>query len=505
MKLLKDIIEKEKIAGMYSPLTDDEIEAQNEVLERRGGLLRRTNGVYQIVADGDKTLKQSKKKIKEDVSNKITADKLEMGDEVEITGDVSFKGEEGKITNFGKDKKFVVVKLHDGGEHSFHSSDVSKTEHDYNEPEAQSSNKKDESNKFYVAFYDNDEERSWIGLVSKEHGGKWHEHPYKGKPENRWGQSYAAYFSADDIMRWIHKDYARSIEIDGPFYNSKEAENHVIQNWGTLSESIISEDNELKTHKLYNVKTGEEVKIGEFVRNKGKSYRILGWQIGSHPGKNDIIETNRGQIVPEEIDLEIVPNIKPYNRKVEENVWEKLTYAANIFGCKDFSKLPISKASELIDFSMANKAVSEMSCFGENVSKRFWTLSNESMKIVIEEHPEVVLNEALLTILNETLQQTPWDILSTLAKRHNEIYFSRLPPDTMSKYINYKRACDLAYVGFEKKNFEDLKWKDMMNIMNSNPNLLQNEAKSMYSGTLKETALKLIPINLDLIPPELLV
>ena len=50
---------------------------------------------------------------------------LNIGDEVEITGNVQFAGATGVIDNFGKDKRFVIVNLYNHGRHSFHSSDVS--------------------------------------------------------------------------------------------------------------------------------------------------------------------------------------------------------------------------------------------------------------------------------------------------------------------------------------------------------------------------------------------
>jgi hypothetical protein len=56
---------------------------------------------------------------------KENAEGLNIGDEVEITGNVQFAGATGVIDNFGKDKRFVIVNLYNHGRHSFHSSDVS--------------------------------------------------------------------------------------------------------------------------------------------------------------------------------------------------------------------------------------------------------------------------------------------------------------------------------------------------------------------------------------------
>lgn len=222
--------------GIFEPVTDADIRKDNETLVRRGGVLKKnSNGTFQVITDGDKTLRQAKSRNVTESAGGRSAEQLELGDEVEVTGNVSFKGETGQIASFGKNKKFVVVKLHQGGEHAFHSLDVSEVEADPRENEADT---QDEKDKFYIAFYDRDEERSWVGLISKEHGGKWHEKSHRGRPEKRWGQSYMAYLSPSDIMQWIHKDYGRDIEIEGPFDTAKEAEEYVTQNWGSLSEAV---------------------------------------------------------------------------------------------------------------------------------------------------------------------------------------------------------------------------------------------------------------------------
>ena len=54
-----------------------------------------------------------------------TAEGLNVGDDVVITGNVEFRGKTGVIDSFGRDNRFVVVNLYNHGRHSFHSSDVS--------------------------------------------------------------------------------------------------------------------------------------------------------------------------------------------------------------------------------------------------------------------------------------------------------------------------------------------------------------------------------------------
>jgi hypothetical protein len=59
----------------------------------------------------------------------VTAEQLEQGDPVVITGNVNFSGATGYISSHGRDKKFVVVDLHNHGPHSFNSSDVTFNEY----------------------------------------------------------------------------------------------------------------------------------------------------------------------------------------------------------------------------------------------------------------------------------------------------------------------------------------------------------------------------------------
>jgi hypothetical protein len=58
-----------------------------------------------------------------------SAEKLNVGDPVIITGDVEFNGKTGDIDSFGEGNRFVVVNLYNHGKHSFHSSDVSYNDH----------------------------------------------------------------------------------------------------------------------------------------------------------------------------------------------------------------------------------------------------------------------------------------------------------------------------------------------------------------------------------------
>lgn len=59
------------------------------------------------------------------VTEAQTAEELEVGEPVKITGNVQFQGATGVIDSFGTGKRFVIVDLGEQGLRSFHSSDVS--------------------------------------------------------------------------------------------------------------------------------------------------------------------------------------------------------------------------------------------------------------------------------------------------------------------------------------------------------------------------------------------
>jgi hypothetical protein len=169
---------------------------------------------------------------------------LREGDLVKIIGNVVHSGETGTVKNFGFEKKFVIVKLKDGSLASFHSSNVTKIDDEEDDEDddedrvnedVDDDDDDDDVNTFYVAFYEEEDGRSWIGKVTKEDGNKWYEKKYKGRPHYNWGSTYMGYLTPDQVMTWIHKDYDDDgVEIKGPFFDPEEAEEYVKDNWGNL-------------------------------------------------------------------------------------------------------------------------------------------------------------------------------------------------------------------------------------------------------------------------------
>jgi hypothetical protein len=142
------------------------------------------------------------------------AEELNIGDDVIVTGDVQYKGATGVITDFGQDKRFVVVNLYNHGLVSFHSSDVSQNDYDQDE----------ESDEYVDGFYvivASEDEGVFIGALTQD-GGRWKETTVSGNPPYNWGGNFMSYLTPNDIMKHIQKDYSRGYQVAGPFYNDDE-------------------------------------------------------------------------------------------------------------------------------------------------------------------------------------------------------------------------------------------------------------------------------------------
>ena len=126
-----------------------------------------------------------------------SAEELNVGDDVIITGPVEHEGETGIIDSFSKDKSFVVVNLYNHGKKSFHSSDVSYN--DYADSDAEE-----------AEMYDRDPEfRDWAARQDVAEGKLWRV-AYSVEDE-RYGTPY------DD------KVFDNPGEAQGHVYNIKRA------------------------------------------------------------------------------------------------------------------------------------------------------------------------------------------------------------------------------------------------------------------------------------------
>lgn len=146
------------------------------------------------------------KKVKE------SAEQLNVGDPVVITGNVQFNGSTGDIAGFGQDKRFVIVDLYNHGQHSFHSSDVSYNDYD--------EDSEDDADGFYVIVASEDE-GVFIGALTQD-GGRWRETTISGTPPYNWGGNFMSYLTPNDIMKHIQQDYRRGYQVAGPFYDDDE-------------------------------------------------------------------------------------------------------------------------------------------------------------------------------------------------------------------------------------------------------------------------------------------
>jgi hypothetical protein len=102
----------------------------------------------------------------------------------------------------------------------------------------------DNNDEFYVALYDEEENTTFIGCVSKN-GSKWHESTVAGPEPTNWGSStYMSYLTPDDIMGYIYGDY-KNYEVKGPFADKSSAITWATHNFGPITEEFGDEYDEL--------------------------------------------------------------------------------------------------------------------------------------------------------------------------------------------------------------------------------------------------------------------
>jgi hypothetical protein len=94
-----------------------------------------------------------------------------------------------------------------------------------------------ESNSFWIALYDEDENSTFVGEVSKV-GSKWIETGGIGSAPYNWGSRYMGYLNPDQVMQWIQKDYSRGYEVGGPFESQHEAKTWAEHEFGPVREQV---------------------------------------------------------------------------------------------------------------------------------------------------------------------------------------------------------------------------------------------------------------------------
>lgn len=77
---------------------------------------------------------------------------------------------------------------------------------------------------FYVVIA-NEDDGVFIGALQKD-GGRWRETTVSGNPPYNWGGGYMSYLTPDEVMQWIRKDYNRSYEVAGPFYDDADVQDY---------------------------------------------------------------------------------------------------------------------------------------------------------------------------------------------------------------------------------------------------------------------------------------
>lgn len=103
---------------------------------------------------------------------------------------------------------------------------------------------------FYVAIYDEDENKTFVGGVQKQEG-RWREFRVAGEEPYKWGGArYMSYLTPDQIMSWIYKDYDRSYEVKGPFSSKEEAVRWAEHNFGPMTEEVVDEISDATARRL---------------------------------------------------------------------------------------------------------------------------------------------------------------------------------------------------------------------------------------------------------------
>lgn len=501
MKMSQFLDKSRQVSEAYTELTAADIKKINQTQIRNGGVLTyHAHNTLGVKTDGDKTLQQQNRtrgKVNEasalhDVtidddkgkpseipatpskSGLRTADQLDVNAEVQITGNVQFKGKTGEISRFGKDKKFVIVSLYDGGDHSFHSSDVTELELslDHDEDEDEDKDDDDEQDTFYIAFYDEDEERSWIGTISKEGGGKWHEHPHKGKPDYRWGQSYMSYLKPSDIMTWIHKDYSRNVEIEGPFFDEHEAEQHVKINWGTLEENRVDFTN-YSEWKAAAAKAGLDIlnsspvvaltEDRESVR--GKWMGTHGWLQAEAP----LVETKKEESKPEVANASLLSAIAEVGKDLR---------MANYVG--SYEKPKIKRMINQLTVVVASR-------------RHFFKVYNTWMA----EEPDMMdlFVDMLLERLNmksiDEIEAKFFNVKEDLMRKLNDVAsrygteFHLLEATVAAEFVDFKKANELA-PAYGKNRFWTLSKDAMAELVNDNPGVVIGLSESVDNPSKAE-------------------
>lgn len=157
--------------------------------------------------------------------------KFKIGDVVYVSGNVRYKDAVGEVVDLSRNADFVVVKLYgvDGGNRSFHASDLTvETEEQAEKREEQ----EEEEIEIYFSFYNEEDHKGWVGKIRKsEVDGytKWREVRLKGEDADKdWGNStYMSYLSPGDLMTWVEKDYGRHYDVRGPFESRDEAREYM--------------------------------------------------------------------------------------------------------------------------------------------------------------------------------------------------------------------------------------------------------------------------------------
>jgi len=147
--------------------------------------------------------------VKEDSSQE-----LNVGDDVIITGPVEGQGETGVVTELGRDGRFVVVQLYNGGKHSFNASDVEFNDYAGSDAEEAEMYDRDPDARKWAHDLDEDNDNTYMGTVKNKQSGLEFK-VYAAHPANREGErvSNLIYLVDPKTGKKVHK-FTSSKEIE---------------------------------------------------------------------------------------------------------------------------------------------------------------------------------------------------------------------------------------------------------------------------------------------------
>ena len=127
-----DQLRKDATAGIKSDMdkaSDKRIDALKNPAKKPGFMAQVGDKIIGGVKGAAKGFMHGSDAVEEAIPMTLEEQELQIGDPVEIVGDVEFSGTTGEIVDFGQRSNFVIVNLYNHGTHSFNAANVKYNEY----------------------------------------------------------------------------------------------------------------------------------------------------------------------------------------------------------------------------------------------------------------------------------------------------------------------------------------------------------------------------------------